>query len=386
MIDLHVHFPMRLLGGVEDPPDVVRKMLRVLARDDGKVRAAVLQLAARLFNFRHWDSSWRVTPQLLEQGGVKVVCSVLYRPFSEMDLDEPFGAPPESAYYEQLIELLEATEREVETSGHVVVRSGADLERAREQGRIAFVHCVEGGFHLGAEPDEVAEHVHELAARGVLYIGLAHLFWRGVATNAPALPFLPDPLYNLLFGQQGRPGLSPLGEAAVRAMYATGVLIDISHMHEDAIATTFKLVEALDREAGADPTHYPVINSHAGYRFGKQTYNLTDGTIARIAARGGVIGLILAQHQLNDGLRRTATRTLGESLAVLSRHIDAIGPAHVAIGSDLDGFIKPTIGGVESSADLALLAAALRARYPDDAESMLSDNALRLIQRRFAAR
>jgi microsomal dipeptidase-like Zn-dependent dipeptidase len=157
-------------------------------------------------------------------------------------------------------------------------------------------------------------------------------------------------------------------------------------MHDAAIATTFKFVEAPDREAVADPTHYPDINSHAVYRFGKQTYNLTDGTIARIAARGGVIGLILAQHQLNDGLRRTATRTLGESLAVLSRHIDAIGPAHVAIGSDLDGFIKPTIGGVESSADLAPLAAALRARYPDDAESMLSGNALRLIQRRFAAR
>ena len=125
---------MRLLGGVEAPRDVLRGMTRVAARDDGKIRAAVLAIAARAFNFRHWDASWRVTPQLLQDGGVTVVCSALYRPFSEMDLDEPFGAPPESAYYDKLIELMDATEREVEAAGHVMVRSREDLER-RERGR-----------------------------------------------------------------------------------------------------------------------------------------------------------------------------------------------------------------------------------------------------------
>ena len=111
MIDLHIHFPMRLLGGVEAPRDVIEGMTRVRGREDGKLRAAVLAIAARLFNFRDWDGSWRVTPQLLEQGEVTIACSVLYRPFSEMDLDEPYAAPPESAYYPKLIELLEATER-----------------------------------------------------------------------------------------------------------------------------------------------------------------------------------------------------------------------------------------------------------------------------------
>jgi hypothetical protein len=97
MIDLHVHFPMRLLGGVEAPRDVIKGMTRVRSRSDGKLRAAVLALAARLFNFREWDTTWRVTPQLLEQGEVSIACSVLYRPFDEMDLDEPYGSPPESA-------------------------------------------------------------------------------------------------------------------------------------------------------------------------------------------------------------------------------------------------------------------------------------------------
>ena len=114
-----------------------------------------------------------------------------------------------------------------------------------------------------------------------------------------------------------------------------------------------------------------MIASHAGYRFGGQHYNLTDGTIAQIAARDGVVGLIFAQHQINDGLRRTDTKTLNESLDVLDRHIDAIGVEHVALGSDLDGFIRPTIGGVESAADLKPFADALRARRPEDAERIL---------------
>ena len=128
MVDLHVHYPMHLLGGVEDPRDVPRGMFKVLAREDGKLRAAVLNLAARALNFRHWDGGWRATLPLLEAGGVDVACSVLYRPFSELDLDEPYAAAPASAYFGKLIELLEATERDVEAAGHTVVRAKKDLD------------------------------------------------------------------------------------------------------------------------------------------------------------------------------------------------------------------------------------------------------------------
>ena len=120
-----------------------------------------------------------------------------------------------------------------------------------------------------------------------------------------------------------------------------------------------------------------MIASHAGYRFGSPEVHAHRRPIARITARDGVVGLILAQHQINDGIRRSDTKTLAESLAVLDRHIEAIGPDHVAIGSDLDGFIKPTIGGVESAADLKPFADALRARHPESADRILRDNALR---------
>jgi microsomal dipeptidase-like Zn-dependent dipeptidase len=130
----------------------------------------------------------------------------------------------------------------------------------------------------------------------------------------------------------------------------------------------------------------PVIASHAGVRFGGQQYMLAPATVERIAARDGVVGLILAQHQLNDGLRRRPTKTLEESLDVLWRHIDRLheitgSHRHTAIGSDLDGFIKPTLGGLESMADMAGLERAVRGRYGDeDGELICAGNALRVLR------
>ena len=99
-----------------------------------------------------------------------------------------------------------------------------------------------------------------------------------------------------------------------------------------------------------------------------------------------MIGLILAQHQLNDGVRKRETKTFEESFEVIARHVDRLreitgSHEHVAIGSDFDGFIKPTMGGLERSSDLARLPAALTARYgAADAERMLSGNVLRVLR------
>jgi microsomal dipeptidase-like Zn-dependent dipeptidase len=375
MVDLHVHFPMHLAAEVP-----IEHMTRVGGRPRliDKLRAGVLSIAARLANFRRFDGTWRADLPALEAGKLEVVLSALYSPFSELDLAEPYGAPPRSAYYGELLKQLEQVEAEV---GDRAVRNGEQLEGALRGRRMAFVHCVEGGFHLGATTEEVDAHVTELAHKGIAYITLAHLFWRQVAADAPAIPFLPDRVYELLFPQRDVPGLTDLGRAAIRAMHREGVLVDITHMRADAVAETFALVEELD--ASNDPKDYPVIASHVGYRFGSQQYNVDDATVRRIAARDGVIGLLLAQHQLNDGLPGV------KGMDVLFRHIDALhgvtgSYAHIAIGTDFDGFIKPTLEGLESAADLPRLEAALRERYPGDADAMLRDNALRMLRRRFA--
>jgi microsomal dipeptidase-like Zn-dependent dipeptidase len=398
LADLHCHYPMHLLARVPDDP-TLQRMVRARRRPRwvDRLRARVLGVAARLLNYRRWSGGWRVDLDGLERGDTRVVLSVLYLPFAEMDLDEPFGAPPEPGYFADLIEQLDGVERELgaidpEGRRHLIVRRAADLGAARDDGRVAFLHAVEGGFHLGGTPEEVDRNVGELAARGVAYVTLAHLFWRQIATNAPALPFLPDRLYDRLFPQPSRGGLTELGIAAVRAMYRERVLVDISHMREDALADTFALLTTLDREHGRDPRDFPVISSHAGFRLGEQHYMHTAQTVRAVADRGGVVGLIFAQHQLNDGVRRTATTTLEESLPVLYRHIDAIHSVtgtydHVGIGTDFDGFIKPTLGGLESAADMALLQEPMAGRYgAADAERILSGNAVRVLERVFEAR
>ena len=128
-----------------------------------------------------------------------------------------------------------------------------------------------------------------------------------------------------------------------------------------------------------------MVASHAGYRFGRQRYMLDESAVEKIAERDGVIGLIFAQHQLTDGVRR-GTRTLKESLEVLERHVERIreitgSHRHTAIGSDFDGFIKPTLGSLESMADMAASGAGARTRYgAEDAAAICSGNALRLLR------
>ncbi len=385
--DLHVHYPMHVLSGDRDV--TLGRMVRVRRRQGlgDKLRGAVLALASRLLNYRSWDAGPRVTADFLAAGGVRVALSVLYSPFDEMDLDESYGALPEPGYFPRLLEQLAQVEAEVAGhAGATIVHGTAELDAALKAGHVGLVHCVEGGFHLGPTPADVDANVTTLAARGVAYVTLAHLFWRRVAANAPAIPFLPDAIYNRIFPQKAGVGLTQLGEAAVRAMYRERMLIDVSHMRPDSVEETFALLDRLDRESGAAPADHPVISSHAGYRFGPQVYNHDEGTVRAIAARGGVIGLILAQHQLNDGVRKHETKTFEESFEVIARHVDRLheitaSHEHVAIGSDFDGFIKPTMGGLERSSDLARLPAVLTARYgAADAERMLSGNVLRVLR------
>jgi microsomal dipeptidase-like Zn-dependent dipeptidase len=366
---------------MDEPRGRLEQMLRVRGRPFGdKVRAIVLRAASGLFSDRDLWSAERVNLEYIQNGNARVVLSVLNSPFSEMDLSRRYGSPPESAYFAQLEKQIDQVESDLGTwddSVVTVVRDAEALNSALENGAIAMVHCLEGGVDLGDSAEEIERNVAELKRRGVAYITLAHLFYRQVATNAPAIPFLPDTVYNWIFRQPKGDGLTERGRAAVAAMARHGVLVDLAHMRGDSIRETFEILDELAPEM-------PVINSHAGYRFGKQEYMLDRPTVERIAQRRGVVGLILAQHQLNDGIRKKETKRFDESFEVICKHVDqfhAITGSHeyVAIGSDLDGFIKPTMGGLETMADLARLEEKLRERYGDDAELMTSGNVLRVL-------
>ena len=108
--DLHCHYPMHLLAREEDP--TLESMVRARRRPRwvDKLRALVLGLAARLLNFRRFSGTWRVDLAGLEKGDVRVVLSVLYLPYAEMDLDEWYGSKPEGGYFSDLVHELDRVE------------------------------------------------------------------------------------------------------------------------------------------------------------------------------------------------------------------------------------------------------------------------------------
>jgi microsomal dipeptidase-like Zn-dependent dipeptidase len=128
----------------------------------------------------------------------------------------------------------------------------------------------------------------------------------------------------------------------------------------------------------------PVIATHMAYRFGGLQYSFDDDTIKAVAARGGVLGCILCEHYMTSGL--SAASSLEGSLETVCRHIDKIHDLtgsydHIAIGSDLDGYIKPALPGLGDMSRMTSLQDHLRTRYGDaDAEKICSGNALRVLR------
>jgi microsomal dipeptidase-like Zn-dependent dipeptidase len=377
--DFHAHYAMLL--GAEHGTDPIRPGGSGLFSD--RLRFGLVRFLSRFANYESFSSGPRVTVPSMREGGVGVALSVLYRPFCEIDFSQRYGAPPRPGYLDALVRQLELVEQAIEANPSeevCVARSPAELEAALAAGRTALVHCVEGGFHLGATAEAIDEAVTALSRRGVAYVTLAHLFWRSVATNSPAIPFIPDRIYRLVFPQP-KIGLSKLGEAAVRAMARERILIDVAHMDRHALDRTFALLDEIDPD-----NTVPVVATHSGYRFGSQTYNLDERTVRRIAERDGVIGLIFAEHQASDGVREKRTASFDDSFAVLCAHVDRIraiagSHRHTGIGSDLDGYIKPTLAGLGDMRAMRPLEQALVERYgADDGGLIASGNIVRLLR------
>jgi microsomal dipeptidase-like Zn-dependent dipeptidase len=135
-----------------------------------------------------------------------------------------------------------------------------------------------------------------------------------------------------------------------------------------------------------------VLATHSAFRFGYARggleYNLDPAQVRRIQDVGGVIGLIMCTHYVSHGLY--PPEGTSHSLDLLYAHIDVIAELcdwsydHIAIGSDLDGFIKPALPGLERLEYMGALQDGLVRRYGREiAEKISSGNALRMLRYRF---
>jgi microsomal dipeptidase-like Zn-dependent dipeptidase len=375
-VDLHAHFPMHLLV---DEQQRTHERASVWWRQRWQGR--VVELISRFANYQGPGDTPSVTEGLMREGEVGVALSVLYQPFNEMDLSRRYASPPQESYFTDVVDQHRTVEDYVKAHpGQVAIAHDAgELDELLGRDVPVLIHAIEGGFQLGGEEAEVTRNVRVLAGLGVAYVTLAHLFFRDVAANAPALPFLPDRVYNHIFPQKPGKGLTALGRAAVEAMVDEGILVDVTHMRSDSIADVFSLLDA--RDAGHA---IPVIASHMACRFGSLEYCFDDPTIVQVAQRGGLLGLILCEHFITSGLSGIDDSLEG-SVRALCRHIDRIHDLtgsydHVAVGSDLDGYIKPALPGLTDMSRMTELRRALRERYGEDAEKICSANALRVLR------
>ena len=377
LVDLHAHFPMHLL-----PDEQQRTHERARRWWRQRWQSRVVDLISRCFNYQGPGGTPSVTEELMSNGDVGVALSMLYQPFDEIDLTQSYGAPPRDSYFKDIIYQRQIVEEYVAAhrSKVAIAHSVRELDMLLGEGVPVLIHAIEGGFQIGREPAEVRSNVKKLSELGIAYVTVAHLFFRDVATNAPALPFLPDWLYNRVFPQAYDEGLTSLGHELVDAMVDEGILIDITHMRSESIRDVLAQLDA--RDPGRE---IPLLATHMAYRFGGLQYSFDDDTIRAVAARGGVLGCILCKHFITSGLPTVSSSVEG-SLEGLCRHIDKIHDLtgsydHVAIGSDLDGYIKPALPGLEDMGRMTKLQEHLSARYGAvDAEKICNGNALRVLR------
>ena len=193
----------------------------------------------------------------------------------------------------------------------LLVERGADLDRAKAEGKLGMVLGFQGGSPLG-------RNVHLVRVFHRLGIRIIQLTYN--EANALAAGCL----------EASDGGLTSLGVQAVQEMNRTGVLIDLSHVGRRASLEAIELSTA------------PVIFSHSNPRsLQENPRNISDEQIRACATKGGVVGVATFSAFVGE-TRNGRHPDLDEYLRQMDHVLSVAGPDHVAIGTDI--FLDPTDG------------------------------------------
>ena len=201
-----------------------------------------------------------------------------------------------------------AIEREIEAASDAeLVRSNHELDTAIANGKIAFVHTIEGAHVLPGDVDRIDDLVRQLALRGVASITLAH-FYPNVAV--PPAHGIPKGIGRWLcgFDFQANPNgeLFEFGERLVNTMVDNGIIVDLSHSPRPA---RDQMLDIVGTRAPVVATHTGVweLNNKSRWRREEVLHrSLHDAEILRIKETGGVVGVTFMNYYLNGrkgGLR-----------------------------------------------------------------------------------
>lgn len=250
----------------------------------------------------------------------------------------------------------QAAERQMKCYEELLKRHAQDLFRVESKGDLALIQ--RGGpiglLHLmeGADPIRSPRDLARWVDRGVRIVGLA---WNTGNRYCG--------------GKADRHGLTRDGQVLFSEMRRLHVVPDLSHLTPVA----FDSVLAVDEDlVVASHSNAAAIHDHPR--------NLTDDQIRRIAARDGLVGIVLYNPFLGG-----ESVTIDTVVAHIDHMVSLVGADHVGIGSDLDGGFttNDTPEGIDTVADLARIGDALIARgyESSDVEKILSQNWIRVLRR-----
>ena len=282
-----------------------------------------------------------------------------------------------------------------------IIKGSDDAMRLRNSGKTGVLIGIEGGYAI----DNDLDMLRAFYRAGVRLMTLTH--W----THTDWADASGDP-------KAERCGLTEFGEQVVKEMNKLGLIIDVSHAHDETFWDVIRVSSA------------PVIASHSCCRaLSEHHRNLTDDMLQALAKNGGVIGINFSAGFLNADYEKKE-QALWEEVArgfglptdyneankanpekakeaeaefearwpalrkclppvyvkTLADHIDRVvkvtGDAdHVGLGSDFDGISDPPTGLEDAGRLVAVTDELQRRGYREaDIRKILGGNFLRVFQ------
>jgi len=162
------------------------------------------------------------------------------------------------------LEMIDVILQQVEANSDkaVMAYSPADIRRIHKQGKIAILMGNENGIPV----ENSLRLLRDFYRLGIRYITLCHMGSNFICDSSTD-----EPKWN---------GLSDFGKEVVREMNRLGIMVDVSHISDQAFWDVLKTSQA------------PVIASHSCARaLCDAARNLSDDMIKALAEKGGVVQL-----------------------------------------------------------------------------------------------
>ena len=172
--------------------------------------------------------------------------------------------------------------------------SPKDIYRAKENNLLSAAIGIENGYTIG-EDISLIDYYYSLGAR---YMTLAHIGHNQISDSS-------IPSKRLNNSEKMHNGISPFGRKVIKRMNNIGMMVDISHISEEAAFEAIQLSSS------------PVIASHSCAKsIADHPRNLSDDLILALASKGGVIQVVAFPNYVKvDNSRFFAIMDLGKEVA-----------------------------------------------------------------------